>query len=78
MDYVKTALFSRTLQALQSYREAEDVAKTCANSGREWIALRNMRAIRYERFSVLFQVIEDAGLQEEYRLWREDQEAEDG
>lgn len=78
MDNLKTALFERTLQTSQAYQAAKDAMETCGTNGREWVALRNMRAIRYERYSVLFQVIEDAGLQEQFRLWKMAQESDDG
>ena len=73
MDDLKTTLFDLTHKALTRYSEANAELESNRGYGPGWEGLRRICSIRQQRFCALWDVIEAAGLTDEYENWRNKQ-----
>lgn len=76
MDLTKKTLFEKTFQALTLYSDANAELELHKGIGPTWTGLRSICHTRQERFCALWDVIEAAGLVDEYEAWRQTQPTE--
>ena len=70
MDKLKETLFRSTYKALTAYAEADAELDEFRGIGTGLDDLKQIRTVRHQRFCALWDVIEQAGLEEEYETWK--------
>ena len=70
LENLITVLFRNTYDALNAYTVADTELKAIG-SGSGTRGLQQIRTVRHQRFCALWDVIEQAGLEDEYDAWRE-------
>ena len=69
MKTLQEILFEHTLKALHTYSDAA-TREAASGGGPEFAGLRIITEVRRQRLATIFEVIEEAGLVEEYQEWR--------
>lgn len=70
MDKLKETLFRSVYKALTDYAEADAKLDEFRGIGTGLDGLKQIRTVRHQRFCALWDVIEQAGLEEEYEVWK--------
>ena len=72
MKDIKLTLFEKARKALEDYTAADHALEL--HIGLDGLdGMKKIRDARYQRFCALWDVIEDAGLVDEYQAWKEAQ-----
>lgn len=70
MSDLKDVLFRRTWVALTAYLDADKKLDEFKDVGPGFDGLKRIRHDRFQRFSALWELIEEAGLEGEYETWK--------
>ncbi len=70
LENLISVLFRKTYEALTAYTEADAKLDIEIGIGDGFSGLKQIRTVRYQRFCALWDVIEQAGLADEYEAWR--------
>lgn len=71
LDNLIAVLFRNTYNALIAYSESEAELKRLDWPGPGAVGMKQIRTVRHQRFCALWDVIEQAGLVEEYEVWKQ-------
>jgi len=71
LENLINVLFRNTYDALTAFEEADAELEKFRGIGNGLNGLRQIRTVRHQRFNALWDVIEQAGLEDEYEAWRE-------
>ena len=69
LENLIAVLFRNTYDALSAYTVADTELKAIGIGG-ETRGLQQIRTVRHQRFCALWDVIEQAGLADEYEAWK--------
>ena len=72
LENLINVLFRNTYDALTAYAEADAELKKCGGTGGGLNGLKQIRTVRHQRFCALWDVIEQAGLEDEYEAWAQE------